>query len=839
MGFRGSVAGGPMRFLLFLPPLTGALAVMRVFELENRTVFSVVAAALAGFVVHALLPLRFRLPFFAALSTVSVLFVLGIGPGAAVLSLGLVFIAACHLPIPFRYRLGLVVAMGGALFILRGSAGLPTLAPAVWPVLGSMLMFRMALYLHVLRHQESPPQWTWSVAYFFMLPNSCLPLFPVVDYQTFVRTYFDSEPFQIYERGVRFILRGVIHLLVYRLVYFHLALDERHVNDLGHLVQYVVSGFLLYVRVSGLFHLAVGILCLYGFRLPETHHLYFLSASLTDFWRRINIYWKDFMMKLVYYPSFFRLRRHGSRLAVVAATAVVFIATWLLHSYQFYWIRGTGLFAKRDMAFWAAFGGLVVLGALWEMRPGRRLAKTGRRWSAGRASSTVATFIVICVLWSVWNMRSKETWLFMWTQGQHSTPAQWFLLLGALAAAWGLAGFGWGAPTLAEPPDVPEPIRTMGLRMVRRTAGMGALALSASLPLWTGLPPAVGETVLRLRGQGDPLMMIVENEQLGYYEALTRDEPADAFRSWRPEMPPLPLISSTSYWVAREDFLLAELAPSKDSLWRGQRVTTNTWGMRDREYSRSKAPSTFRIAVVGPSDTFGWGVGDGEPFESVLEARLDSLARRVGRQVEVLNFGIPGHTLAQQVYQVERRVLDFDPDLIVLTVHPSDLIFLENMVKDLSKRRIAIPDSTLAALMASAGVGRDLGYGTPELRPIEEAIDERLFQWSRELGSRVGASVVILELRLVGQSEGNLATTRRAAYSTGLPVLDCGRVFQGRRLDQFREGTQDRHPNAAGHRLIADCTLEGLLDRAPAVRLDWIPLEAGRPRAAKFTNRRA
>jgi len=67
----------------------------------------------------------------------------------------------------------------------------------------------------------------------------------------------------------------------------------------------MVSTFLLYLRISGQFHLVIGMLYLFGFRLPETHHRYLLASSFTDFWRRINIYWKDFMMKLVYYPSFF------------------------------------------------------------------------------------------------------------------------------------------------------------------------------------------------------------------------------------------------------------------------------------------------------------------------------------------------------------------------------------------------------------------------------------------------------------------------------------------------------------------------------------------------------
>ena len=116
---------------------------------------------------------------------------------------------------------------------------------------------------------------------------------------------------------MRWIVRGLLHLILYRFVYLHLAGDPAELVTLGDLRAVPARTFLLYLRVSGQFHLIVGVLHLYGFRLPETHHLYYLASSFTDFWRRINIYWKDFMMKLVYYPSYFRLRRWGGNTALV------------------------------------------------------------------------------------------------------------------------------------------------------------------------------------------------------------------------------------------------------------------------------------------------------------------------------------------------------------------------------------------------------------------------------------------------------------------------------------------------------------------------------------------
>jgi hypothetical protein len=66
---------------------------------------------------------------------------------------------------------------------------------------------------------------------------------------------------------------------------------------------------------------------MFGFNLPETHHLYYLATSFTDFWRRINIYWKDFVMKLFFYPTHFKLRKMGPIRAMSVATLVTFLAT--------------------------------------------------------------------------------------------------------------------------------------------------------------------------------------------------------------------------------------------------------------------------------------------------------------------------------------------------------------------------------------------------------------------------------------------------------------------------------------------------------------------------------
>ncbi len=210
------------------------------------------------------------------------------------------------------------------------------------PIIGAMFMFRLVIYLYDLRNERGSVSIWQRLGYFFLLPNICFPLFPVVDYQTFRRTYYDRPRARDLPEGrpVDGARRHSYPALPRHLPALSLPAPQ-DVSGLGGVVQYMVATYGLYLRISGQFHLVVGILCLFGFNLPETHHLYFLATGFTDYWRRINIYWKDFMAKVFFFPAMMRFKRLGMRPAMVLSTGVVFFATWVLHSYQWYWLRGT------------------------------------------------------------------------------------------------------------------------------------------------------------------------------------------------------------------------------------------------------------------------------------------------------------------------------------------------------------------------------------------------------------------------------------------------------------------------------------------------------------------
>jgi D-alanyl-lipoteichoic acid acyltransferase DltB (MBOAT superfamily) len=278
----------------------------------------------------------------------------------------------------------------------------------------------MVIYLYDLRHFPGPASLKNYLTYFFVLPNYYFLLFPVIDFQTLRRSYFQRDIHQVAQQGIGWIVRGSVQLLIYRVISQLKGPSNApdQITSFAALASAIVLTYLLYLRVSGHFHIIVGTLHLFGYDLPETHRRYLLARSLTDFWRRINIYWKDFMVKVVYFPVYFKLKRSGERRAQIVATAAVFTVTWLLHSYQWFWLKGEFLFTWPDTLFWAILGFLVTLNLLFEQKR-RKREPVGRLGGALAHGLQVAmTFVLITTLWSMWNAPTMGEWFDVLTWWQ-------------------------------------------------------------------------------------------------------------------------------------------------------------------------------------------------------------------------------------------------------------------------------------------------------------------------------------------------------------------------------------------------------------------------------------
>jgi len=807
-------------FLIVAVQLALVLLLFRQFQIESAAFLQLSLLTFAGFAIHAFLPLAYRFPFFALLSVAGIGLVLGIGNGAWLVGIGLVLIAICHLPIAFSLRLGLLVIVGGVLVAQRALVIDAPWSQAIWPILGSMFMFRLLVYLYDLRHENTSGTWSQRLAYFFMLPNACFPLFPVVDYKTFRTNYYDDDAYRTYQVGVDWIVRGVIHLLLYRVFYYHLTLAPHEVSEPADLMQYLVSNFMLYLRVSGLFHLVVGMLHLFGFRLPETHNRYLLASSFTDFWRRINIYWKDFMQKLFYYPAVFKLRKLGTTQALVIATLYVFVMTWFLHAYQWFWLRGTTLLVWQDVLFWTILGVLVVFNSLYEMKYGRKrtLGKRERTWKdiAILVFKTYATFWFITVLWSFWTAESLSDWFSLWAalKGPYTSEFLVFPLVALAVIVVGSLPREGMRNIRATEHSSTDWSRQRAVTVVAMFALIAVSMEGVSRPL--GAEVATFFHSLR---SGQLSRLDTAKLERGYYENLLS---VDRFNSQLWEV----YTNKPANWLDVENanikrfvngFQRNELIPSFVFSSRYGPISINRFGMRDQDYADVPAPGTYRAVVLGASSVMGWGVADGQTFEALVESRLNrEQVNAPFKRYELMNMAVPGYEPPQQLLPFA-RALDYQPHAVYYVATGREIRRSVRYLANAARDGLEIPFEPLRQIVQSAGINKEMDEATAvrALSSSGPSILMYIYQDIVEKSRNLGIVPVWIFLPQVRQGDWVEETPEilKIAEAAGFVVINMDDVYKDLDIASIRLAEWDHHPNVLGHEITAERLYQELITR--------------------------
>lgn len=97
-------------------------------------------------------------------------------------------------------------------------------------------------------------------------------------------------------------------------------------------------------------------------------------------------------------------------------------------------------------------------------------------------------------------------------------------------------------------------------------------------------------------------------------------------------------------------------------------VSINSIGIRDKEITLPKDKNVYRIAVLGDSYTYGWGVNITDTWVRHLESQLQVK----GKKVETVNLGKPG---ADPIYHLELAKVAIpiiEPDLIIIALLQGD-----------------------------------------------------------------------------------------------------------------------------------------------------------------------
>ncbi len=811
--------------MLLLVQLGLVLVVVWEFHLEERRfLLTALTITVGGFALHAWLPVRLRLPWFCVLSLAC--FVLWAGPWPAALGIGIGggLIGISFLPIGFGIRVLLLVFAAAALIWLRRDSDAP-----FWPIVGSMFMFRLIVFMHELGRTRERPNIHKTLAYFFMAPNVFFTLFPVIDYRTFRDGYYSDRRQTIYQTGVHWMATGVAHLLLYRVVKTFLLPTPLEIRSVPDLVQFFVMNYALYLRVSGQFHLISGMLHLFGFKLPRTHNAYFLASSFSDIWRRINIYWKDFLSQTVFFPAFFRMRRFGNIPAVALGVICVFVATWIAHSWQVFWLLGDFPLRAQDAALWLSIGAIVAVSALWDYRRASADAPDERPGSLFRATvvalQTVGVFACVALFWARWTNREVFRFLLFGDSRLTCTPLQ-----AAALGAWFVAAVGLvlaiqrgrgrfrgrerdaaGSAALWDPAALPFE-RSAALHL----AALAIVVVAGVPQLYAPLGTRATALLASLQTDAQSATEAMR-EMEGYYEQLNREASQASPFLGNPVVRDDKGGRYTAMTQPRRDLLENELIPGWKGEFAGAAISVNRWGMRDRDRMLAKASGMYRIALVGSSPVMGYGVGDDETFAHLLEERLNSQPNRIAARFEVLNFGAGGYSPIHRRMQIERKVLQFRPDLILYFAHQDETI---GSVQWLSKSVSAgtdLEDSCLDDLVREdAKITPETPDGVIYIRlndrlvPILSCVYQRIVNDCRE--ASVDLLWIYLPMPGVDDPRINPALYTKLARDAGMETLDLSDWLTGVSPTAVSLDS-DHHPNAEGHRLIAARLFEVLRGR--------------------------
>ncbi len=268
---------------------------------------------------------------------------------------------------------------------------------------------------------------------------------------------------------------------------------------------------------------------------------------------------------------------------------------------------------------------------------------------------------------------------------------------------------------------------------------------------------------------------------------------------------------------ARVDGMGHEHQPGIEARLMGTDVKINTLGLRDGEYPLEKDDDVLRILVLGDSITFGWGVDIGDTYTKVFERSLNTRgANELPCHFEVINSGVGNYNSVMEVAYLSERGLMLDPDVVILGYFLNDAEPLPTPTAGLLAEHsylyvfAASGFDAISRQFLGRGDWRDYYGGLYEpSNPGWEACQAALRTLADACRQRDITLLVLLipELHQLGDEYPFRDVHKKIAdlfSEKNVEVLDATGAFDGEDPRTLWVSRQDAHPNAKGHRILAE-----------------------------------
>ena len=268
------------------------------------------------------------------------------------------------------------------------------------------------------------------------------------------------------------------------------------------------------------------------------------------------------------------------------------------------------------------------------------------------------------------------------------------------------------------------------------------------------------------------------------------------------------------------------------SSWHATALTTRAWlwkhcqlnkdGFREVEFTKQKQAGTTRVAFLGDSFTFGYGIADpADRFTDLIRARL---AETQPGKYEIWNVGMIGANTAAEINTLRSLITSVELDRVVLAYCPNDIEDLLPLDRhDISPFEGAEPGSLRsrsylldhlvirASLLDTSNAERFFGEVDAFHRDPQRFAQQaaRIAEFARlcaDAGLRLDV-VVWPVISHWGPDYPYDAWHDRIAAAwaaAGIDVIDLRETFAGTTYEDLRVNSLDAHPNERASELVAE-----------------------------------